>query len=161
MFYRNLALLMSPICWNGWARSESMFFKIKKCRVSKAATRRWQNEKVLELDDLNYDPFCVSTAHAFFTSFVNGHSNTHMRNFFENYIISHMQSSQYCPWHRAGARERFAGSKLKKIFYCKLVEFSASSLFFKCIFARLYDIYQKTFITVSALPTPNPGHIKL
>lgn len=39
-----------------------MFLKIKKCRASKAATGRWQDEKVLELADLIYDPFCVSTA---------------------------------------------------------------------------------------------------
>lgn len=153
---------MSLICWNGWTRNESMFLKIKKWRALKAVTGRWWDETVLEIDDLSFYPFCVSTAlWTFSVSFVNGHSNTHRIKFSENYVNSHMQSSQCWLWYRAGSRKQFAGSKFKNTFYCKLVELSCITFIFQTYFASLSGVYQEIFTIVSALPAVNLGHIKL
>lgn len=116
--------------WNGLGRSESMF--LKKCNASKLMGKKGPKVRwpLVTCASFLSEP---SLSHL-----QNGHCNAHMIKFSENYIRPHTRSSQYHLWYRPGAWNRFAGSKSKKTFYFKLVELSASSLFFKYIFLKAF-----------------------
>lgn len=151
-------------------KARTVFLKNRERQFIKGFHREGGRMKeVLELDDLGFDPVCVSTVLWTFLSplsvgtavFTWSRQCSPDPIFWEQSIRSRIWGSQCHLWLRAGAEERFARSKFKETFYFKLVEVSASCLFFKHISTRLSGVYRETSIFVLALPAPNPGHRKL